>query len=174
MDHRHTGVTEVSWERFGELCRQLALKVGPYDPELIIGIAKGGVLPAAVVASMLRREFYPIRLSRRYDDRVVREQPRILVGVPDVVSGRRVLVVDDISITGKTLQVAAEQAVLLEATAVRTAALFVHAFSHKPDYFILETNDLIINPWDYQVLDGGQFVVHPEYQEELDELRKGS
>ena len=171
--HRHTGVTEVTWQSFGELCKELALKVLAYDPEVIIGIAKGGVLPAAVLASMLRREFYPIRLSRRYDDRLVRDQPAVLVGVPDIVAGKRVLIVDDISVTGKTLQMAAEQAEMLEATAARTASLFVHSSSYKPDYFVLETDALILNPWDYLVLKNGQFVVHPEYQEELDEMRKG-
>lgn len=164
---------EISWQRFGELCRELARKVCPYDPEVVIGIAKGGVLPAAVVASMLRREFYPIRLSRRYDDRLVRDDPAILVGVPDVVDGKRVLIVDDICITGRTLEMAAQQAEMLGATAARTASLFVHTFSHKPHYFVLESDDLIINPWDYLVLANGRFVVHPEYQRELDELGKG-
>jgi hypoxanthine phosphoribosyltransferase len=171
--HRHKGVTEITWQRFGELCKELALKVLAYDPDVIIGIAKGGVLPAAVLASMLRKEFYPIRLSRRYDDRVVRDQPAVLVGVPDIVAGKRVLIVDDISVTGKTLQMAAEQAKMLEATAAKTASLFVHSFSYKPHYFVLETDALIISPWDYLVLKGGQFAVHPEYQEELDEMRKG-
>ena len=171
--HRHSGVTEITWQRFGELCSELALKVSGYDPEVIIGIAKGGVLPAAVVASMLRREFYAIRLSRRHNDRLVRDEPAILVAVPDVVAGKRALLVDDISVTGKTLQMAAEQAEMLEARETRTASLFVHSDSYKPDYFVLQTDALIINPWDHLVLKDGQFVVHPEYQEELEKMRKG-
>lgn len=37
---------------------------------------------------------------------------------------------------------------------------------------MLETDDLILNPWDRLVLEGGRFVVNPEYQEELDEIEK--
>lgn len=169
-DHGHTGVTEITWERFGELCGELALAVASYDPEIVIGIAKGGVLPAAVIASMLRREFYPIRLSRRHDDRIVRDQPVLLTPMPEAVAGKRVLVVDEISATGETLRLAAEEALRLGATEVKTATLFVHGSSRRPDYFVFETDDLILNPWDHLVLQGGRFVVHPEYEQEMDEL----
>jgi hypoxanthine phosphoribosyltransferase len=171
--HRHTGVAEITWQRFGEMCKALASKVVSYDPEVVIGIAKGGVLPAAVLASMLGREFYPIRLSRRHDDRLVRDEPAILVGMPDSVAGKRVLIVDDISVTGRTLHLAAEQAEILHASATRTASLFIHSSSYRPDYFVLETDALIVNPWDRLVLKDGQFVVHPEYQQELDAMREG-
>jgi hypoxanthine phosphoribosyltransferase len=173
-DHRHTGVTEVTWTRFGELCKELALSVAAYDPEVIVGIAKGGVLPAAVLASLLRREFYPVRLSRRHDDRIVREQPALLTPMPAVVAGKRVIIVDEIAVTGETLRLAAGEAQRLGATAVKTATLFVHGASQRPDYFALETDDLILNPWDYLVLEAGQFIVNPEYQKELDEIEKGA
>jgi hypoxanthine phosphoribosyltransferase len=171
-DHAHTGVTEITWARFGELCKELALAVTAYDPEIVVGIAKGGVLPAAVLASLLRREFYPIRLSRRHDDRVVRDQPALLTPMPEAVAGKRVIVVDDIAVTGETLRLAAQEALRLGAAAVKTATLFVHGASQRPDYFVLESDDLILNPWDYLVLEGGRFVVHPEYQRELDEIEK--
>ena len=46
------GVLELTWEVFGELCRVLAVKVATdgYEPELVIGIAKAGVIPGAVIA----------------------------------------------------------------------------------------------------------------------------
>lgn len=173
-DHRHTGVTEITWARFGELCQALALAVAAYDPEIIVGIAKGGVLPAAVLASLLRREFYPVRLSRRQDDRVVRDQPALLTPMPAAVGGKRVLVVDDIAVTGETLRLAVQEALRLGAAMVKTATLFVHRAGHRPDYFVLETDELILNPWNHLVLEGGQFVVNPEYQKELDEIEKGA
>ena len=57
-------VLEVDWAFFGELCRALALHVArDYDPEIIVGIAKAGVIPAAIVATMLRREFASIVIA---------------------------------------------------------------------------------------------------------------
>jgi hypoxanthine phosphoribosyltransferase len=171
-DHRHAGVTKITWVRFGELCKELALAVAAYDPEIVVGIAKGGVLPAAVLASLLRREFYPVRLSRRHDDRIVRDRPVLLSPMPKAVAGKRVIVIDDIAVTGETLRLAVQEALRLGATAAKTATLFVHSDSQRPDYFVLETDDLILNPWDYLVLEGGRFVVNPEYQKELDEIEK--
>ena len=52
------GVLEIEWPFFGELSRGLALKVArAYDPEIVIGIATAGVIPGAVIAAILGREF---------------------------------------------------------------------------------------------------------------------
>ena len=46
------GTLEVDWPFFGELCRALALRVArEYQPEIVLGIAKAGVIPGVVVAS---------------------------------------------------------------------------------------------------------------------------
>ena len=50
---------DLDWAMFGELCRALALKVArDYDPEVIVGITRAGVIPAAVVASILEVDCY--------------------------------------------------------------------------------------------------------------------
>src|SRR5947209_16996872 len=59
------GVLQVDWAFFGELCRVLALKVfREYDPDVVIGIAKAGVIPGAVVASILQRDFASVAITR--------------------------------------------------------------------------------------------------------------
>ena len=61
------GVLEIEWPLFGELSRALALKVArEYDPEVVVGVATAGVVPGAVVAAILDREFHSIMVSRRY------------------------------------------------------------------------------------------------------------
>ncbi|MFN8580787.1 MAG: hypothetical protein U0163_07420 [Gemmatimonadaceae bacterium] len=41
------GVFHVEWPLFGELSRALALKVArAYEPEIVVGIATAGVIPA--------------------------------------------------------------------------------------------------------------------------------
>ena len=113
---------------------------------------------------------------------IVLTAPALMIGLLAPVAGRlvdaagrkRVLVVDDIAVTGETLRLAAQEALRLGASMVKTATLFVHGASHRSDYFVLETDELILNPWDYLVLEDGQFVVNPEYQKELDEIEKGA
>src|SRR5207247_9582945 len=58
------GVLQVDWALFGEVCRVLALKVfREYDPEVVLGIARAGVIPGAVVASILQRDFASIAIT---------------------------------------------------------------------------------------------------------------
>src|SRR5918998_6240854 len=97
---RRTGVEPISWERFEALVRLLAEQVEAFEPQIILGIARGGLFPATMLSCVLRREFYPIRLTRRLNDAVVREQPVWLVRPPEKVRGRRVLIVDEIADSG--------------------------------------------------------------------------
>src|SRR6266576_3655708 len=86
------GVLEVDWPFFGELCRALALKIfREYDPEVVIGIAKAGVIPGAVVASILQRDFASIAITRNAPGAA----PAVIAGPPRLVTGKRVLIVDE-------------------------------------------------------------------------------
>src|SRR5207253_11379415 len=86
------GVLEVDWPFFGELCRALALKVfRGYDPDVVIGIARAGVIPGAVVASILQRDFASVAITRTESG----ARPVVLAGQPRIVTGRRVLIVDE-------------------------------------------------------------------------------
>src|SRR5438270_11002813 len=59
------GVLEVDWPFFGEMCRALALKIfREYDPDVVIGIARAGVIPGAVVATILQRDFASMAITR--------------------------------------------------------------------------------------------------------------
>ena len=60
---------EVDWAFFGELCRALALRVArEYQPEIVLGIAKAGVIPGVVVASILQCEFSSMAVTRQDED----------------------------------------------------------------------------------------------------------
>ena len=86
------GVLEVDWPFFGELCRALALRVAAvYQPEVVLGVAKAGVIPGVVVASILQCEFASMVVTRREAD----EDPVLVSGPPSTVRGRRILVVDE-------------------------------------------------------------------------------
>jgi hypoxanthine phosphoribosyltransferase len=160
---RRGGVLPISWDRFGELCRELAVRVAPYAPEAVVGIARGGWLPATVLACMLRCELYPMRLSRRQGDRLVHHTPQILVPPPAQVAGRRVLLVDEIADTGVTLALGARTLKRAGAADLRTAVLVCHSWaSPRPDFVALETEAFVINPWEREVVENGVVVLHPE------------
>ena len=160
---KRTGVATITWDRFGELCRDLAVRAAAYAPDAVVGIARGGWLPATVLACMLRCELYPMRLSRREGDRLVHETPQILLPPPAQVAGRRVLLVDEIADTGVTLALGVRTLKRAGAADLRTAVLVCHSWaSPRPDFVALDTDAFVINPWEREIVEGGVVMPHPE------------
>jgi hypoxanthine phosphoribosyltransferase len=161
------GLFEVDWPLFGELSRALALRVArAYDPEVVIGVATAGVVPGAVVAAILDREFHSLIVSRRYRSEDVRETPAVFGEVPPVVRDRRVLVVDETCDSGETIRLAVAAVLNAGAAEVRTAVSFKTG-EYEPDFHALATESAIILPWDREVLIDGALVPNPLYQDVL-------
>src|SRR5437763_2626147 len=163
------GVFEVEWPMFGELSRALALKVvRTYDQEVGVGVATAGVVPGAVIAAILDREFHSIIVSRRYQAESVRESPAVFGAVPAAVRGRRVLIVDETCDSGATMRLAVGAIVNAGASEVRTAVAF-QTGSYEPDYHALATDSTHVMPWDREVLFEGELVPNPLYRETVGE-----
>ena len=161
---RRAGVRPISWNDFHGLTKALAAAVAPWQPEIILPVLRGGVYPGALLSHMLRVELYPVRLTRRKDDVVVRESPVWLIEPPPEVAGRRVLIVDEMCSTGETISLVRERCLALGAAGARTAVLYAHTWgADVPDTIGLISDELVLNPWDREILTGGEFRVHPEY-----------
>jgi uncharacterized protein len=158
------GYFQVEWPLFGELSRALALKVArEYDPEIVVGIATAGVIPGAVIAAILDRDFRSILISRRHEDAHVRQTPAVLGAAPQEVGGRRVLIVDETCDSGDTLRLAVAALVNAGAREVRTAVSF-RTGAYEPDFHGLETESVIVLPWDREILVDGELVPNPKYE----------
>jgi hypoxanthine phosphoribosyltransferase len=161
------GVFEVEWPLFGELSRGLALKVArAYDPEVVVGIATAGVIPGAVIAAILGREFHSMVVSRRFGAESVRETPAVLSAAPPSIRDKRILIVDETCDTGDTIRLAVAAMVNAGASEVRTAVAF-QTGSFTPDFHALATESTIILPWDREVLIDGELLLNPLYAEAL-------
>lgn len=165
-DYAHrSGVKRITWDDFASLAAHLAELLEPFQPQVILGIAQAGLFPATAVACSLRREFFPIRLTRRLNDEVVYDQPVWKVPVPPEVTGKIVAVVDEMADTGQTLALVTESARSLGAVQVVTASLVCHTWADPfPQLSALVSDEFIIFPWDQQVLAGGKWILHPEIE----------
>ena len=154
------GVLEVDWPFFGEICRALALRVArdDYQPEIVLGVAKAGVIPGVVVASILQSEFTSMTVTRRADGAA----PVLVSGPPATIRGRRVLLVDETCDTGSTMRLALSEVRALYPAEVRTAVSFKTG-EYMPDYHAFETENFIVLPWDREIVQNGELVVRPEY-----------
>jgi hypoxanthine phosphoribosyltransferase len=161
---------DLSWEMFGEVCRALAMKVArDFEPDLVVGIARAGVIPGAVVASILRKDFYSLTISRREGGEVVRDRPAVLSAAPLQCQGKKVLLVDEITSSGETLRMGLASIRDLGPKEVRTATSFARHSGFRPDYTALETDATLIFPWDRKIYEGDQLVVNPRYGDVLEE-----
>jgi hypoxanthine phosphoribosyltransferase len=157
------GVLEISWERFHDMTKTLAERLAGEKIQAIMGIAKAGLFPSAAIACALRLEIFPVRLTRREDDRVVRRKPKWKVDVSEHVKGLSVAVIDEIADTGQTLELAAQRALQKGAAHAITVALVMHSWADpKPDLTALVSDALVIFPWNREVYQGGAWGLHPE------------
>ncbi|HBY99467.1 MAG TPA: hypothetical protein DEP84_36940 [Chloroflexi bacterium] len=163
-DYAHRkGVRAISWDEFAALSARLAEDVEMAGVEVIVGIARAGLFPAVALACSLRRELYPVRVTRRVNDAVSFRSPVWRVPVSPEVAGKRVAVVDEIADTGETLALVADKVRVSGATHVITACLVSHTWtSPAPDLAALVTDALVLFPWDRQVLIAGHWQPHPE------------
>ena len=148
-----TGAREVlTWDGFGDATRELSRKIvaDGFAPEVVVAIARGGLLPAGAIAyglgskncGALNVEFYT-------GIGTVLDAPEVLPPTLDLeyLSGRRVLLVDDVADSGRTLKLAVE---LLEGEGaeVRSVTIYTKPTTViQPDYAWKATDQWIDFPW---------------------------
>ena len=86
-----------------EITRRMAEWRFPAGIDGVVGIASGGVVPAVLVARQLGLEMKVVAVNYRDDGNVPRfAEPKILSGLPAIGSWRRILLVDDVYVSGKS------------------------------------------------------------------------
>ncbi|SDH44579.1 phosphoribosyltransferase [Microbacterium pygmaeum] len=145
----------LTWEQFGEASRDLARAVlaDGFEPDVVVAIARGGLLPAGAIAyalgvkscGALNVEFYT-------GVGTVLDAPEVLPPALDIdyLGGRRILLVDDVADSGRTLALAVA---LLQARAVDVRSVTIYTKPGSialPDYSWRETSLWIDFPWSWQ------------------------
>jgi hypoxanthine phosphoribosyltransferase len=132
----------MNWEEFDREVRSLAKKI-EYAPDVVIGIARGGVIPAVLLARSLKvKDMYALKVRREGDERTV-----IAETIPDVM-GLKILLVEDTIETGRSL-IAAKQYLESKGAEVRTACLYTTPISEiEPDYTLREVPKVMLFPWE--------------------------
>jgi hypoxanthine phosphoribosyltransferase len=142
----------LTWDDFGRAPRELAEAVvaDGFRPEVVVAVARGGLLLAGAIAYALgvkscgavNAEFYT-GVGERLPEPVM--LPPLLD--EQSIEGKRVLLVDDVSDSGRTLALVAS---LVEAAAaeVRTVVLYTKPGTvYEPHYTWRRTSLWIVFPW---------------------------
>jgi hypoxanthine phosphoribosyltransferase len=137
----------LTWQQFGEMCERLARDVAS-SPEVdaIVGIALGGDITGATIASLAHKDYYPLRLARR-DDAALHHTRRVIVPPPKELAGKRVLLVDDVSLTGDTFKIAGHELKQVGVVSIATLVLLRTGEAFRPDYTGLVAEGPLRFPW---------------------------
>ncbi|MEM3028300.1 MAG: phosphoribosyltransferase [Candidatus Bathyarchaeia archaeon] len=139
-----------TWELLYELCVELADRIrdSGFQPDLIIGVARGGWIPARLLSDFLENpNVASVRVEFYIDIGRTSSEPIITQPCSAPVKGRRVLVVDDVADSGRSLSLVRDSLLRQGATEIRIACLYYKPWSIiKPEYYIKETTSWIIFP----------------------------
>ncbi|AKE38069.1 Putative phosphoribosyltransferase [Corynebacterium camporealensis] len=140
---------DLTWELFGTASRELSQQLvdSGWKPDLIVGVARGGLIPAGAVGYAVGiKAMGAINVEFYTDIGQTLPEPMILNPQLDTESlrGKRVLVVDDVADSGKTLDLVVN---LLEETAEEVKSMVIYTKPttiFEPDFSWKKT-DLWIN-----------------------------
>ena len=142
----------ANWNGIYNILLEMAriIKHNQILPEIIVGVSRGGWFPARVLSDLLDvPQLTSIRIEFYSEINQPNQQPIITQPVPLSLHNKCVLLVDDITDSGKSLLLAKTE---LEKTADKTFTLTLY---HKPwscltpDFYFTETSKWVIFPWEY-------------------------
>jgi len=142
----------LTWPLYGEASKSLADMVADdgYAPDLILSIARGGLLIAGSLAyslgvknlHVMNVEYYT-GMGERLEFPVILPPPLTLVDLESA----KVLIADDVADTGETLALV-KRLMSQHAGEVRTVTLYAKSHSIiEPDYVWKRTDRWITFPW---------------------------
>lgn len=141
-----------TWNQIYRMLLHIAeeIRKDVFKPEVIVGVSRGGWPPARVLSDLLENpNLANVRAEFYLGVAETKGEPALTQPVSVKVAGKKVLVVDEVADTGKSLQLIKEHLRAEGATEVRIATVYFKPWSIvKPDYYAKETNRWIVFPWE--------------------------
>jgi hypoxanthine phosphoribosyltransferase len=122
-----------------------------YDFDVIVGISRGGLIPAVRISHIFDNKRLLLMEAKYYKDIGVRDdKPKITFPLKEEdILGKNILLVDDVADTGGTLVAVKDYIEGLSPKEVRVAVVASKPISTvKPDYSVFNTDKWIIFPWE--------------------------
>jgi uncharacterized protein len=143
----------LSWDEVESAAEELAnrIKESKFDPDCLIGVTTGGLFPLALLATRIKgKSIFTVTAKKVKDGD---KETVTIANVPSFdLSGKAVLLIDEIAQSGETLNKMAD-AIKKECGVgiLKTAALAANSdvCEFWPDYYVLEEEgDWIVFPWE--------------------------
>jgi uncharacterized protein len=142
-----------TWEGIADQVEALAEKLKGEKFDVMMAITRGGMIPGSLLGYRLSMRNIVVAAVEFYDDVTGARgsQPTFLQFPSDpLLNGKRVLIVDEVWDSGRTIQAVAtrvHQAGGTPFTAVLHYKPRMSETALEPDYYVLATNAWIVYPW---------------------------
>ena len=146
---------QLTWEGYGEASRSLSRDIlaAGFVPEVVVALARGGLLPAGAIAYGLGiKNCGAINVEFYTGIGTVLDAPEVLPPALDLsyLEGRKVLLVDDVADSGRTLDLAVKLLVDRGAE-VRSVTIYTKPPTIiEPDFSWKRTDRWINFPWSWK------------------------
>ena len=131
--------TYVSWKEIEEWTKGIMKMVieNHYNPDIIIGIARGGLVPARMVADYLfKKDLLSIKTEHWGLTATMNGKAVLREKLNYDVSGKKVLIVDDITDTGESMKLSYNYVKSLNPADVKTTSmLYIDGSNYTPDFY---------------------------------------
>jgi hypoxanthine phosphoribosyltransferase len=139
-----------TWQDLEKDCLKLAdeIRASGFKPDMIMSIARGGLVPAVLFSEHLGLQEVAVAQVRLYVDDGRRGELAILDWPQRKLAGKKILLVDDISDSGQTIL--AVEARLKEHNIGEHKLVCLHSkpgTKRVPDFFAKETDAWVNYPW---------------------------
>ena len=121
-----------------------------YKPDIVIGIARGGIVPSRILSDLLEIKALATIQIEYYDGiNLTRQEPVLKQCLNMPLFETKTLLIDDISDSGSSLQLAKKHLQQQGAKETKIATLYAKpSTATKPDYYEKLTSNWIVFPWD--------------------------
>lgn len=142
----------LDWESIKSSVETLARRMVAENPEVVVAVGSGGLVVAGILSKILGVRDVRVMSMRKYSDekppRQVKAPPLIEHDNSGEVRGRHVLLVDDFSSTGETLEEARRHLYAKGAYKVTTCSLVSRVSGKAPDHYALSVAGCVVFPWE--------------------------
>ncbi len=142
-----------TWNQIYRLTLRLAKEIlSSFQPDIMVGVSRGGWLPARVLSDLLGNpNLASVKAESYIGIGQATEAPELTQRLNVEVAGKRVLVVDDVADTGASLRLVRDHVQERKAGEIKTATLYYKRQStFKPDYYAKETDFWVVFPWEHK------------------------
>ncbi len=140
----------ITWEQLHDVTHALTekIKTNKLKPDLIVGIARGGLTIAHISSDFLRLPVASFTISS-YKDFKQQKMSEISFHVGGDLKDKHILLIDDVSDTGKTFIRGIQYLKDLGASHITTASPYIKPWTeHVPDIFVKKVEEWIVFPYD--------------------------